>query len=254
MAEHMQLENRVAVVTGGANGIGRATALRFAREGAQVAVADIEFENAQKVAQEIRAEGGQALAVVVDVRDRGSVEDLFACAAGEFGRVDILAAIAGISPADRFLDLPDEHWDQTLAVNLTGVFLCGQVAARRMIAQGSGGRIINMSSTNGLVGEEEFAHYNASKFGVVGLTMTMAIELAPHRITVNAVCPGFIRTRMSEDLIAQPAFAAEYLKKIPLGRFGEPEDIAGAFVFLASDDSRYITGTTLVVDGGQLAF
>jgi NAD(P)-dependent dehydrogenase (short-subunit alcohol dehydrogenase family) len=249
----MQLENQVAIVTGGANGIGRATALRYAREGARVVVADIEFENAQKVAEEIRASGGQALPVAVDVRLRESVNKLLARAAAEFGRVDILAAIAGISPADAFVDLPEEHWDQTLAVNLKGVFLCGQAAARLMIAQSTGGRIINMSSTNGLVGEEEFAHYNASKFGVVGLTMTMAIELAPHRINVNAVCPGFIRTRMSEDLIAQPVFAAEYLKKIPLGRFGEPEEVAGAFVFLASEDSRYITGTTLVVDGGQLA-
>ena len=249
----MQLENKVAIVTGGANGIGRATARRYASEGARVVVADIEFENAQKVAAEIRAAGGHALAVDVDVRSRESVDKLFVRAAAEFGGVNVLAAIAGISPADRFVDLPEEHWDQTLAVNLKGVFLCGQAAARRMIAQGQGGRIINMSSTNGLVGEEEFAHYNASKFGVVGLTMTMAIELAPYKITVNAVCPGFIRTRMSEDLIAQPVFAADYLKKIPLGRFGEPEDVAGAFVFLASDDSRYITGTTLVVDGGQLA-
>jgi NAD(P)-dependent dehydrogenase (short-subunit alcohol dehydrogenase family) len=250
----MQLENQVAIVTGGANGIGRATARRYAREGARVVIADIEFETAEKVAEEIRASGGDALPVAVDVRMRESVDELMARSVEEFGRVDILAAIAGISPADRFVDIPEVHWDDTLAVNLKGVFLCGQAAARRMIAQGTGGRIINMSSTNGLVGEEEFAHYNASKFGVVGLTMTMAIELAPHKINVNAVCPGFIRTRMSEDLIAQPVFAADYLKKIPLGRFGEPEDVAGAFVFLASDDSRYITGTTLVVDGGQLAF
>jgi 3-oxoacyl-[acyl-carrier protein] reductase len=253
LPELMQLQNKVAIVTGGANGIGRATARRYAREGARVVVADIEFENAQKVAEEICAEGGQALAVAVDVRARESAEELLARAVAGFGRVDILAAIAGISPTDKFVDLPEGHWDETLAVNLKGVFLCGQAGARRMIAQGGGGRIINMSSTNGLVGEEELAHYNASKFGVVGLTMTMAIELAQYKINVNAVCPGFIRTRMSEDLIAQPAFAAEYLKKIPLGRFGEPDDVAGAFVFLASDDSHYITGTTLVVDGGQLA-
>lgn len=250
----MQLENQVAIVTGGANGIGRATALRFAREGARVAVADIEFENAQQVAREIQTAGGEAIAVNVDVRSRRSVDALFACTVGEFGRVDILAAIAGVSPMAAFVELPEEDWDQTLSVNLKGVFLCGQAAARRMIAQGNGGRIVNMSSTNGLVGEEQFAHYNSSKFGVVGLTMTMAIELAPHHITVNAVCPGFIRTRMSEEMLALPGFADDYLKKIPLGRFGEPEDVAGAFVFLCSNDSRYITGTTLVVDGGQLAF
>lgn len=250
----MQLENKVAVVTGGANGIGRATALRFAREGARVVVADVEYGNALQVQREIRSAGGQALAVAADVAKRASVEELFSRTETEFGRVDILAAIAGISPPDKFIDLPDDHWEETIAVNLTGVFFCGQAAAKRMIAQGTGGRIVNMSSTNGLVGEEDFAAYNASKFGVVGLTMTMAIELAPHNITVNAVCPGFIRTRLSEDLISTPGFSAEYLKKIPLGRFGEPEDVAGCFVFLASDESRYVTGTTLVVDGGQLAF
>ncbi len=249
----MRLESKVAIVTGGANGIGRATARRFAREGARVVVADIEFENAQSVAADICAQGGAGIAVAVDVRLRDSVEGLFARAAAEFGQVDILAAIAGVSGGATFVDLPEKSWDQTLAVNLKGVFLCGQAAARQMIAQGSGGRIINMSSTNGLVGEPDFAHYNASKFGVVGLTMTMAIELAPYKINVNAVCPGFIRTRLSDDLIAQPGFASEYLKKIPLGRFGEPDDVTGAFVFFASDDSSYVTGTTLVVDGGQLA-
>jgi NAD(P)-dependent dehydrogenase (short-subunit alcohol dehydrogenase family) len=248
----MQLENKVAIITGGANGIGRATAQRFAREGARVVVADIDFENAQKVAAEICAEVGTALALAVDVRSRESVKALFARTIAEFGRVDILAAIAGIAGGATFVDLPEESWDRVLAVNLKGVFLCGQEAARQMIAQGTGGRIINMSSTNGLVGEAEFAHYNASKFGVVGLTMTMAIELAPYRINANAVCPGFILTRLSDGLVAQPGYAAEYLKKIPLGRFGEPDDVVGAFVFFASDDSRYITGTTLVVDGGQL--
>jgi NAD(P)-dependent dehydrogenase (short-subunit alcohol dehydrogenase family) len=248
----MQLENKVAIITGGANGIGRATARRFAREWARVAVADIDFENARKVAAEICAEGGTAIAVAVDVRSRESVKALFERTVAEFGRVDILAAIAGIAGGATFVDLPEESWDQVLAVNLKGVFLCGQEAARQMIAQGTGGRIINMSSTNGLVGEAEFAHYNASKFGVVGLTMTMAIELAPYRINANAVCPGFILTRLSDSLVAQPGYAADYLKKIPLGRFGEPDDVVGAFVFFASDDSRYITGTTLVVDGGQL--
>lgn len=250
----MQLANKVAVVTGGGNGIGSTTVKRYAREGARVVVADIEYEAAQRVADEIRADGGQALAVAVDVRSRPSVDQLFQRTVETFGRVDILAAIAGVSYEDKFIDQPDDHWDQTLAVNLTGVFLCGQAAAKQMIAQGTGGHIVNMSSTNGLVGEEDYTAYNASKFGVVGLTMTMAIELAPHRITVNAVCPGFIRTRMSEDLIADPVYSANYLKKIPLGRFGEPEDVASCFVFLASDDSSYVTGTTLVVDGGQLSF
>jgi NAD(P)-dependent dehydrogenase (short-subunit alcohol dehydrogenase family) len=171
-----------------------------------------------------------------------------------FGRVDILCAIAGIAGGAPFLDLTDTQWDRMLAVDLRGVFVCGQLAARQMIAQGTGGQIVNMSSTNGLVGEADFAHYNAAKFGVVGLTMTMAIELAPHKIRVNAVCPGLIDTRLSADLVSNPAFAAEYRKKIPMGRFAQPEEVAGAFLFLASDDASFITGTTLVVDGGQLTF
>jgi NAD(P)-dependent dehydrogenase (short-subunit alcohol dehydrogenase family) len=248
----MRLENKVAIVTGGGNGMGRATTRRFAREGARVAVADIEFENAQKVADEIRAEGGHAIALEVDVRSRPSVEAMVAAAVAEFGRVDILASIAGVVFNDEFLELNEEHWEQILAVNLKGTMLCGQFAARQMVTQGTGGKIVNMSSTNGLVGEAELAHYNASKFGVIGLTMTMAIELAPYKINVNAVCPGFIRTRMTDRYVAIPGYAEEYLKKIPLARFGTPEDVAGAFLFLASDDASYITGHALVVDGGQL--
>jgi 3-oxoacyl-[acyl-carrier protein] reductase len=137
---------------------------------------------------------------------------------------------------------------------LKGVFLCGQLAARQMIAQGSGGQIVNMASTNGLVGEEELAHYNASKFGVVGLTKTMAIELAPQNIRVNAVCPGLIRTRLTAKLVNDPVATAEYYKKIPMARFADPDEVAGAFLFFASDDASFITGTTLVVDGGQLTF
>lgn len=250
----MQLESKVAIVTGGGNGMGRATALRYAREGARVAVADIERECAAEVASEIRGDGGNAIDIPVDVRSRESVAEMIARTVREFGRVDILACIAGVVWNDTILDMPDDHWDAILAVNLKGTMLCGQAAARQMITQGTGGRIVNMSSTNGLVGEAELGHYNASKFGVVGLTMTMAIELAPHRINVNAVCPGFIRTRMTDRYVAIPGFAEEYLKKIPLGRFGTPEDVAGAFLFFASDDSSYITGTTLVVDGGQLTF
>lgn len=250
----MQLENKVAIVTGGGNGMGRATALRFAREGARVAVADIEAERAADVAAEIRARGGSAMDIPVDVRSKESVTQMVARAVNEFGSVDILACVAGVVWNDTVLEMSEEHWDAILDVNLKGVMLCGQAAARQMVAQGRGGRIVNMSSTNGLVGEAELAHYNASKFGVIGLTMTMAIELAPYGITVNAVCPGFIRTRMTDRYVAIPGFAEEYLKKIPLRRFGTPEDIAGAFLFLASQDASYITGHALVVDGGQLTF
>lgn len=250
----MRLQDKVAVITGGANGMGRATALRFAKEGARVLVADVEVENAEKVAAEIRADKGTAAAVQVDVRAGASVDAMIARAVQEFGRVDILCSIAGIVHNDPFLELPEEHWDHTLAVNLKGVFLCGQAAARQMVKQGGGGKIVNMASTNGLVGEAELAHYNASKFGVVGLTMTMAIELAAHHINVNAVCPGMINTRMTAPYMSIPGFYEDYMRKIPMQRYGEPEEVASVFVFLASDDASFVTGTTLVVDGGQLTF
>jgi NAD(P)-dependent dehydrogenase (short-subunit alcohol dehydrogenase family) len=234
--------------------MGRTTALRFAREGARVVVADIERESAARVADEIREDAGSALDVHLDVTSRESVMEMMARAVAEYGRVDVLCAIAGIAGTVPFIEMTDAQWDRVLAVNLKGVFLCGQLAAQQMIAQGSGGSIVNMASTNGLVGEEELAHYNASKFGVVGLTKTMAIELAPHDIRVNAVCPGLIRTRLTAALSNDPIATAEYYKKIPMGRFADPDEVAGAFLFFASEDASFITGTTLVVDGGQLTF
>lgn len=249
----MRFFQKVVVVTGGGNGIGRATALRFSQESAHVVVADSDGERAAHVASEIRGKGGSALDVQVDVTVRDSVAEMFARAVAAYGRVDVLCAIAGIAGNIPFVEMTDAEWDRMLGVNLRGVFVCGQLAARQMIEQGGGGQIVNMASTNGLVGEEELAHYNASKFGVVGLTKTMAIELAAHNIRVNAVCPGLIRTRLTAALVGDPIASAEYLKKIPLGRFAEPDEVAGAFLFLASDDASFITGTTLVVDGGQLA-
>lgn len=250
----MRFPQKVVIVTGGGNGIGRETALRFSQEGAHVVVADIEIDRAALVADEIRSSGGSALDMHVDVTGRDSVAALIARTVAEYGRVDVLCAIAGIAGTVPFVEMTDAQWDRVLGVNLKGVFLCGQLAARQMIAQGGGGQIVNMASTNGLVGEEELAHYNASKFAVVGLTKTMAIELAPHRIRVNAVCPGLIRTRLTAALDADPVAASAYRKKIPMGRFAEPSEVAGAFLFLASEDSSFITGTTLVVDGGQLTF
>jgi NAD(P)-dependent dehydrogenase (short-subunit alcohol dehydrogenase family) len=249
-----RFEKEVAIVTGGAHGIGRATALRLASEGAAVAVVDLDESAAQESVDEIRQSGGKAHAFGADVTVRSQVEEMLQRVLAEYGQVDVLCNIAGIAIVENFLEIEDENWQKTLAVNLTGVFLCSQVVARQMVKQEIAGRIVNMASTNGLVGEADLAHYNASKFGVVGLTMTMAIELAAHNIRVNSVCPGLIKTRLTAPGRNDPLWTGDYLKKIPLNRFGEPEEVAAAVAYLASKDSGFITGHQLVIDGGQLTF
>ena len=251
-----RLERRVAIVTGGGGEIGRATALRLAAEGAIVAVSDIDVTNAERVAAEIRETGGEGVSIGANVAARDEVEALASGVQTRYGRIDILCNIAGIAPPAPFLETSDQKWDETIDVNLKGVFLCSQVVARVMVAAGHPGAIVNMASTNGLVGEVDLVAYNASKFGVVGITVTCAIELAPHRIRVNAVAPGMIRTRLSQIVLEQnPELTRGYLNdKIPLARFGEPDEVAAAVAFLASDDSSFITGHTLVIDGGQLTF
>lgn len=246
--------DQVAIVTGAANGIGAATARRLGQEGASVVCADLDLAAAEAVAAEIQAAGGKATAVAVDVTERAQVEAMLAAATAAYDHVDVLANIAGIAHDEPFLEMTDEWWHRILAVNLTGVFYCSQVVARHMVERGIAGRIVNMASTNGLVGEEGLAHYNASKFGVVGLTMTMAIELAPHNIRVNSVCPGLIETRLTRSAIENPEWVKGYLPKIPLNRFGKPEEVASAVAYLASTDSGFITGHQLVIDGGQLTF
>ncbi|MEZ4660455.1 MAG: glucose 1-dehydrogenase [Caldilineaceae bacterium] len=246
--------DQVAIVTGGAHGIGAATARRLASEGAKVVVADLDLAAAQANVDTIQQNGGDALAIQLDVTARPQVEQMVAAAIAQYGHVDVLANIAGVAFGEPFLDITDEKWHKTLAINLTGVFFCAQVVARHMVEQKIAGRIVNMASTNGLVGEAELAHYNAAKFGVVGLTMTMAIELAPHNIRVNSVCPGLIKTRLTQPALNNPAWVTGYLPKIPLNRFGEPAEVAAAVAYLASQDSGFITGHQLVVDGGQLTF
>ena len=246
--------DQVAIVTGGANGIGAATARRLAGEGAAVVIADLDLAAAEQIAGAIQADGGQAHAVLVEVSQRSQVEAMLAAALDAYDHVDVLANIAGIALFEPFLDLSEEAWRKVLDVNLTGVYLCSQVVARHMVERGIEGRIVNMASTNGLVAEAQLAHYNASKFGVVGLTMTMAIELAPYNIRVNSVCPGLIRTRLTRTIVDDPEWRAEYMDLIPLNRPGEPEEVASAVAYLASTDSGYITGHQLVVDGGQLTF
>jgi 3-oxoacyl-[acyl-carrier protein] reductase len=237
-----RLQGRVTAITGGALGIGRATAFAFAAEGALVALGDVEHDGAEAVASEIKAQGGKAIAVRVDVGDAGQVQT--------FGRLDVMFANAGIAHSAPFLEHPEAQWHRVLRVNLTGVFLCCQIAARQMVKQG-GGRIITTASINGFRGVENLVGYNATKAGVIELTRTMAVELAQHSITVNSIAPAQIDTRLTRSL--PEAARRRRVERIPLGRFGEPEDVARAALFLASDDASYITGHTLAVDGGYLA-
>jgi NAD(P)-dependent dehydrogenase (short-subunit alcohol dehydrogenase family) len=246
----MRLRGRVAAITGGALGIGRATAQCFAAEGATVALADVEVGAAEKVAGEITERGGRAIAVGVDVGDAGQVQAFVDQVVGELGRLDVMFANAGIAHSAPFLEHPEAQWHRVLRVNLTGVFLCCQAAARQMVRQG-GGRIIATASINGFRGVENLVGYNVAKAGVIELIRTMAVELAQHHITVNAIAPAQIDTRLTRSL---PEDARRRrVERIPLGRFGEVDEVARAALFLASDDASYVTGHTLAVDGGYLA-
>ena len=247
----MRLPGRVAAITGGALGIGRATALTFAEEGATVALGDVQTEAAEAVAQEIRGRGGKAIAVGLDVGDAAQVQAFVDRVVEEFGRLDIMFANAGIAHSAPFLEHPEAQWHRVLRVNLTGVFLCCQAAARQMVKQGGGGRIITTASINGFRGVENLAGYNAAKAGVIELTRTMAVELAQHRIAVNAIAPAQIDTRLTRSL--PEGARRRRVERIPMGRFGEPEEVARVALFLASDDASYVTGHTLAVDGGYLA-
>jgi NAD(P)-dependent dehydrogenase (short-subunit alcohol dehydrogenase family) len=246
----MRLENKVAAITGGSRGIGRAIAQLFAAEGAAVAVGDVEATGAEQVAREITERGGEAMASALDVGDAGQVTAFVERVVARWGRLDVVVANAGIAHSAPFLEHPEAQWHRVLRVNLTGVFLTCQAAARQMVTQG-GGRIVTIASINAFRGVENLVGYNAAKAGVAELTRTMAVELAQHGITANAIAPAQIDTRMTRTL---PEEARQRrVERIPLGRFGEPEDVARAALFLASDEAAYVTGHTLAVDGGYLA-
>lgn len=246
----MRLKGKIAVVTGAGRGIGEAIARKFLQEGATVVICDALKARVEEAAGRLAA-FGTVQTFAVDVTNREDVQAMIDETVRIFGRIDILANNAGIARFEPFLEIEDKNWNDTLAVNLTGTFICSQIAARVMAKQKSGA-IVNMASTNGILGEEALAHYNASKAGIVLLGKTMAIELAPYGIRVNSICPGSIQTDLALEG-GQPAEELEqYFAKIPLKRRGSTEEVANAFAFLASDEASFITGTELVVDGGQI--
>jgi 2-hydroxycyclohexanecarboxyl-CoA dehydrogenase len=252
-----RVDGKVALVAGAGGGIGGAGAEALAREGAAVLVTDIDAAAAAATAGRIRAAGGRAIAQGLDIRDRGAVDKAVAAAAREFGRLDILLDCAGISHRGNFLDLDQEVWERIIAVNLTGMFHLGQAAARQMVLQANGGKtggsIINVTSQLAEVARPERAAYVASKGGGRSLTHSMAVDLAAHGIRVNAIAPGPTLTGLTRASYTDPEARRATEALIPLGRLGQPDDLVGAVLFLASDESRWVTGSTVTVDGGYLA-
>jgi len=243
----MLLKDQVVIITGGAGGIGRAACLRFAEEGARVVVADMKLAEAQATAEEIAAAGGQAMAVEVNVASRPSVDFMMQTILDHWGQIDVLINNAGILRDARLVKMPEADFDAVISVNLKGVFNCTQAVAPHMIDRGSG-RIINTASVVALYGNFGQTNYIAAKAGVIGMTKVWARELGPKGITVNAVAPGFIETEM---IAAMPEdILAGMIAKVPLKRLGSPEDVANAYVWLASNYASYINGTVISVDGG----
>lgn len=246
----MKLESKVALVTGASRGIGREIALELAREGASVAVNYAGSEaKALELVDEIKAMGTEAIAIQADVSNSESVNEMVKQTIEQFGKLDILVNNAGITKDNLLMRMKESEWDDVININLKGVFLCTKAVTRQMMKQRSG-RIINISSIVGVSGNPGQANYVAAKSGVIGLTKTSAKELSSRGITVNAIAPGFITTDMTDKLNEE--VKSEMLKQIPLARFGEPKDIARAAVFFASEDSNYITGQTLHIDGGMV--
>ncbi|RMH68730.1 MAG: 3-oxoacyl-[acyl-carrier-protein] reductase [Gemmatimonadetes bacterium] len=244
----MRLQDKIALVTGASRGIGKAIALTLAGEGAHLVIGSRTEGACAAVATEIEAMGRQALPVAVDVRDSESVDNMIQQAKETFGRIDILVNNAGITKDTLLMRMKPEDWQQVIDINLTGTFNCTKAVTRLMMKQRYG-RIINITSVVGLMGNAGQSNYVASKAGVIGFTKSVAKELASRNITVNAVAPGFIETDMTANLPDE--VKASYLQQIPLGRMGTGEDVAKVVLFLASEDADYLTGQTLSVDGGM---
>ncbi len=251
----MDLKGKVAIVTGARRGMGKTHALALAKAGAKVVVADISLEDCEAVATEIKDAKGEAMAIKCDVSNKDEVDEMVTKTVAKLGKIDILVNNAGICQFKPFLELTEEEWNRTININLKGYFLCAQACAKEMVKQKSGA-IVNIASiAMGQVGVgfATLAHYCASKGGIVAMTEAMAIELGPFNIRVNAIAPGVIETPMIDPIKQDPKTMEGILARIPLHRMGKPEEVSNLVLFLASDASSYMTGSTVVIDGGWLA-
>lgn len=248
----MAIKGKSTIITGGAGGIGASCVERFVADGAHVMIADIDEEKGAALAHRLDDGGGTVRFRKTDVSNKADVVGLVSDTVDAFGRVDVLINNAAVLHIAEFLDLEEEDFDRTVDVNLKGYFLCGQAAARQMVAQGDGGTIINMSSVQAVLAVPSILPYVVCKGGINQLTKTMAIALATDNIRVNAIGPGTILTDMARTLLADDAARSKVLSRTPMGRCGEPEEIAGIAVFLADTDSSYVTGQCIYADGGRL--
>ena len=249
------LKGKVAIVTGARRGMGRTHALALAKAGAKVAVADISLEECQRVVEEIAKQGGEAMAIKCDVSKKKEVDEMVKKIVKEFGKIDILVNNAGIAQFVPFLEMTEEEWDRTLDINLKGYFLCAQACVKEMVKQKSG-VIVNIASVamgQQGVGMSNIVHYCASKGGIAGMTEALAVELAPYNIRVNAISPGMIETPMISSIKQDSKTVEAMLAKIPMRRVGKPEEVSNLVLFLASEVSSYMTGSTVIIDGGWLA-
>lgn len=245
-----RLKTRNAIVTGAGQGIGRAIALGLAREGANVVIADINEDAARGVKKEVEHIGPKALAIQTDVSDEHSVRVMVENSLGEFGKLDILVNNAGVFPVSSVEEMRETDWDRVIGTNLVGTFLCSRAVASKFIEQKSG-RVISITSGRAFQGAKHGAHYASSKAGIIGFSKALALELAPRKITVNVICPGITDTAQPRGHQTEEQIYAQG-QKIPLGRIGQPEDLVGTAVFLASDAAKFITGQTVIVNGGSI--
>ncbi len=251
----INLKNKVAIITGARRGMGRTHALLLAQAGAKVVVSDISLEDSEKVVQEIKEQGNEALAIKCDISNKEEVEQMILTTKEKWGRIDILVNNAGIADFKNFLEMTEQDWDKTIDINLKGYFLCSSAVAKIMAEQNSG-IIINIGSVamgQVGIGFPNLVHYVSSKGGIAGMTEALAIDLAPYNIRVNGIAPGVIETPMIDPIKADQASLNGTIQRIPLKRMGEPEEISKVVLFLASDLSSYMTGATIPVDGGWLA-